>query len=116
MARSTFGQISGALNNGGKFYTSNAIAQMEVEMPGGEPGETELAAAGYFAAYTNAAVAYTATLALSASCYSAAHALMTRILVDLTASVTGASGTGSMDANRVLHLSGSYETARLAGL
>lgn len=45
MGSSYFGQISGSLNNGGKFYTQTAITEMEIEMPGGEVGVTEAALA-----------------------------------------------------------------------
>ena len=116
MGLSPFGQISGSLNNGGKFYTAKAISNMEIEMPGGPAGVSETLIISANATISSLNVLLTASIAASASCYTAAHALMGRINTDLTAPVTGTSGAGSMDAVRVLHLSSSYETARLAGL
>jgi hypothetical protein len=63
LAKQRFDQISGTLNNGGKFYTSKAIGDMEIEMPGGTAGISETAVT----AATALAAGYSASLSSSIS-------------------------------------------------
>lgn len=62
MGTSKFGQISGTLNNGGKFYTAAAMAYLELEAPGGVAGVTETSLASYTALFTTASASLSQAL------------------------------------------------------